>query len=94
MGKIMSLTEALLWIAETFETPAESIKPDTVREEIAAWDSLGALTLMARLDEEFDIVLSDDDLVSMQAVMDILVFLKAKGIMSENSILDPLRPCE
>ncbi len=81
MGKIMNLTEALLWIAETFETPAASIKPDTVREEIEAWDSLGALTLMARLDEEFDIVLSDDDLVNMQAVEDILDFFKSHGYL-------------
>jgi acyl carrier protein len=81
MGRIMSLTEALLWIAETFETPAESIKPDTLREAIEAWDSLGALTLMARLDEEFDIVLSDDDLLNMQAVKDILDFFKSHGYL-------------
>ncbi len=81
MAKIMNLTEALLWIAETFETPAENIRPDTVREQIAAWDSLGALTLMARLDEEFDIVLSDDDLVNMQVVQDILDFFKRHGYL-------------
>ena len=79
MGKIMNLTEALLWIAETFETSAEGIKPGTLREEIEAWDSLGALTLMARLDEEFDIVLSDDDLVNIKAVKDILEVFKRHG---------------
>jgi len=81
-SKIMNLTEALLWIAETFETPAEGIRPDTLREEIATWDSLGALTLMARLDEEFDIVLSDDELVSMQAVQDILDFFRNHGCLA------------
>ena len=59
MAKVMNLTEALLWIAETFEEPVENVKPDTPRDAIAGWDSLGALTLMARLDEELDIILSD-----------------------------------
>ena len=77
----MNLREALLWIAETFEEPAENIKPDTPRDAIAGWDSLGALTLMARLDEELDIILSDGDLANMKAVGDILEVIKTHGCL-------------
>jgi acyl carrier protein len=79
MAKTMNLAEALSWVAETFETSVENVKPDTPREEIEGWDSLGALTLMARLDEEFDIILSEDDLANMQSVEDILKVLRTHG---------------
>jgi acyl carrier protein len=77
----MNLTEALLWIADTFEEPAENVKPDTPRDEISGWDSLGALTLMARLDEEFDIILSEDALANMKAVGDILETFRTHGYL-------------
>ena len=77
----MNLAEALLWIAETFEEPAENIKPDTLRDDIPGWDSLGALTLMAKLDEEFNIILSEDDLANMQAVEDILKTFRTHGYL-------------
>ena len=81
MAKVMNLTEALLWIAETFEEPVDNVKPDTPRDGIAGWDSLGALTLMARLDEELDIILSDDDFANMQVVGDILKVFKTHGFL-------------
>ena len=86
MAKTMNLTEALTWIAETFEVSVENVKPDTLREEIESWDSLGALTLMARLDEDFEIILTEDELSEMKAVGDILnVFTDSRSIF--NNIL-------
>lgn len=81
MAKTMNLTEALSWIAETFEMSAEDLSPDTPRDEIEAWDSLGALTLMARLDEEFDIILTEDELSEMKMVEDILKIFRVHGFL-------------
>ena len=79
MPIVMNITEALSWIAEVFEETVENVQPETQREEIEGWDSLGTLTLMARLDEDFEIILSDDGLSELQAVEDILKVLKLHG---------------
>ena len=75
----MNQTEALTWIAVLFEEPPEKIQPDTPREAIPAWDSLGVLTLMAALDEEFDIVLTEEETQTIQSIQDILNVLSNHG---------------
>ena len=79
MPIVMNITEALSWIAEVFEEPVGNVQPETKREEIEGWDSLGTLTLMARLDEDFEIILPDDDFSELRAVEDILKILKLHG---------------
>ena len=75
----MNQTEALAWIADLFEEPMEKIQPDIKRKDIPAWDSLGVLTLMAALDEKFDIVLTEEEMQTMQSVKDILDVLNKHG---------------
>lgn len=67
--------EILAWVAEIFETPLEKIRPETKREEIEAWDSLGILTLIARMDEDFHILLTDEEIQRLRSVGDIVDFL-------------------
>ncbi len=67
--------EILAWVADIFETPLERIRPETKREEIEAWDSLGILTLIARMDEDFHILLTDEDIQRLRSVGDIVDFL-------------------
>lgn len=71
--------EILAWVAEIFETPLEKIRPETKREEIEAWDSLGILTLIARMDEDFHILLSDEEIQRLRSVGDIVDFLNQRG---------------
>lgn len=80
----MTLDESLKWIAELFEEPVENIRPDTLRDDIAAWDSLGVLTLMAGLDEKFGIVLSENEIGQMKKVDDVLSILRRNGHLSES----------
>lgn len=75
----MSQTEALQWIAELFEEPAENILPESSRDAIPNWDSLGVLTLMAALSERFDITVGTDELTQMKRVDDILTVLRRNG---------------
>jgi acyl carrier protein len=77
--KTMTETEALAWLAEVFQEPAEKIMIETPRDSIATWDSLGVLTLMAELDEKFDLVTSDQEMREMARVGDVLSLLREKG---------------
>ena len=72
----MNIEEALTWVANLFQEPVDNIKPDTHRDDIAGWDSLGILTLMAALDDDFDIQLTDEEIQNLRNVQDILKILK------------------
>jgi acyl carrier protein len=78
----MNTSETLNWLAGLFEMPAGSITADTMREEIAAWDSLGVLTLIAGLDEQFNIQLKENEIQQMRSVKDVLNLLQSKGCIS------------
>ena len=78
----MNSQEALDWIAETFEEPPGRIGAGTLREEIPGWDSLGTLSLIAALDERFDIHLSEQDIESLQSVKDIFELLRRHDALS------------
>ena len=70
---------ALKWVAEMFDQPADQLTPETLRQDIPLWDSLGILMLMAGLDEKFGIMLSDVELRAMTKVGDILEVLRREG---------------
>ena len=75
--------EAIAWIAETLEEPAENVSATTRRDEIPGWDSLGVLSLMAELDERFDIRLTESDLAEIDSVQDVLDLLKRHDALSD-----------
>lgn len=79
----MKTQEALSWIAETFEQPAELVTTETLRKDIPGWDSLGTLVLIAAFDEKFDIHLSETDLDAMQRVNDVLEILRRNGKLEQ-----------
>jgi len=78
----MDLIQALKWIADIFEESVDNIRPETTRDDIDYWDSLGVLSLMAGLDEEFDIQLDEDELQEMRTIEDILRVLRQHGQLS------------
>ena len=71
--------EAIAWIAHVFEVAPTKLTPDTHRDDIPAWDSLGVLTLMAALDSDFGIVLTDEDIQSLKTVGDLLAVMQKQG---------------
>ena len=78
----MTIEEALHWIAELFEEPEGTITPETMRDDVPAWDSLGDLNLIASLDEKCGIVLSGDDVYTMSKIGDLLETLRKNGVLS------------
>ena len=81
--RTITIKEALDWIAELFGEPVEGITQETKRENIANWDSLGVLTLMADLDDMFEITLSDSQIESIETVGDVLKYLRENGKLSD-----------
>jgi len=78
----MNSQEALDWISETFEEPRGRLGLATMREQIPGWDSLGTLSLIAALDERFDIHLSEQDIEALKSVRDILEILRRHDALS------------
>jgi acyl carrier protein len=76
---MMTQEEALKWVATMFEQPVDQLTPETPRDDIPMWDSLGVLMLMADYDEKFGIVLTGDDMRGMRKVDDILEVLRKAG---------------
>ena len=77
----MNIEEALEWIAEVFEESPGRISATTLRKEIPGWDSLGTLSLIAALDERFDIHLSEQDIEAIQGVADLFEILRRTGAL-------------
>lgn len=77
--KAMTEGEVVAWLADVFQEPADKLTAETPREAIAMWDSLGVLTLMAELDERFDLVVSDQDMRAMAKVGDVMSLLRRHG---------------
>lgn len=69
-------------LESAFSEPAGSLAPDTLRDSVGGWDSMGALVLMAELDERFGIVLTPDQSRTLTSVGDVLELLKAQNALS------------
>ena len=75
----MNAEEAVNWLAQIFEEPAGRLKEDTPRDKIAGWDSLGTLSLIAALDERFDLHLPEAEIEGLQNISDVLAILRRHG---------------
>ncbi|MFN0305854.1 MAG: acyl carrier protein [Burkholderiales bacterium] len=80
---MISDDHVLGWLAEVFEDSRSRLKLTTRREDIPGWDSLGTLSLIAALDEKFDIHISEQDIEAMQTVGDVFAILKRHGALEE-----------
>ena len=79
----ISTAEALAMFSECFMEPVDKLSPDVLRESIPGWDSMGALMLIAEIDERFQLELSAEESRCMQSIGDALVFLKQHGALSD-----------
>ncbi|HTE40307.1 MAG TPA: acyl carrier protein [Steroidobacteraceae bacterium] len=76
----MTQEEVLVWLANLLNEPAgSSLAPDATQEDIAGWDSMAMLLLMADLDEKFEIQLEEKEVEGLTGVGDILKILKRHG---------------
>ena len=64
--------------AQFDETPADQFKPETKFRDLDEWSSLIALSIIAMVDEEYEVTLKGDDVKNAQTVQDIFNAVVAK----------------
>lgn len=79
----LKLADAIDMLAEAFDESAESIQPERLRESIAGWDSMGALLLIAEIEERFEVELSAEESRGMTQIADVLKFLRRHELLEE-----------
>ncbi len=61
------------------ETDASEIKAETVFKELDEWSSLIALSVIAMVDEEYDVTIKGDDIRNSNTIEDLFNAVKAKA---------------
>lgn len=68
----MELNEFIKVFAEQFdETDAEIFTADTEYKAVEEWDSMRALTIMAMVDDEYDIKIKAEDIRNTETIHDL-----------------------
>jgi len=79
----ISKNDALELIAEAINEPVNEVQPGVELAVLGGWDSMAVLMLMAEFDEQFDIVLDEDEINKLKRVDDILAVLKGNNILND-----------
>lgn len=76
----MEINEFIANFAEQFDdTDASEITAETEFKELEEWSSLIALSVIAMVDEEYDITIKGDDIRNSNTVEDLFNAVKAKA---------------
>lgn len=65
---------------EVLEIEADALNQDLEYQSVEAWDSVGHMSLMAALEDEFDIMLEMDDIVDFGSYLTGIETLKKYGV--------------
>lgn len=75
----MDLNEFVAHFAEQFDaTDASVFTPETRFRELDEWSSLVGLSVIAMVDEEYDVTLKGDDVKSSNTIMDLYNIVKSR----------------
>lgn len=75
----MELNEFVAHFAEQFdETDASVFTPETRFREIDEWSSLIGLSVIAMVDEEYDVALKGDDVKNSNTILDLYNIVSSK----------------
>lgn len=76
----MKLNEFVDYFADQFDdTDASEIKAETVFKELEEWSSLIALSVIAMVDEEYDVTIKGDDIRNSNTIEDLFNLVKSKA---------------
>lgn len=74
-----TLDEFVVLFAEQFDdTEASEFTPTTVFHDLEEWSSLIGLSIIAMVDEEFEVALNADDMISSVTIQDLYEKVIAK----------------
>ena len=76
----MELTDFIEKFAEQFdETDASEFKADTEFKALDEWSSLSALSIIAMIDDEYDVTIKGDDIRNSETIEDLFNLVKSKA---------------
>lgn len=76
----MELKEFIANFADQFDdTDASELTPETKFRELDEWSSLIALSVIAMVDEEYDVALKGDDIRGANTIEDLFNIVKSKA---------------
>ena len=76
----MEMKDFLANFAEQFDdTDANEIQASTVFKDLDEWSSLIALSIIAMVDEEYDVTLKGDDIRNSNTIEDLFNIVKARA---------------
>lgn len=75
----MELQDFISNFADQFDDiDASTLKSDTVFKKLDDWNSLVALSVIAMIDEEYDVTLKGNDITSSDTIEDLFNTVKSK----------------
>ena len=75
-----TIKEFIDLFAEQFEeTESGAFTPETIFHDLDEWSSLIGLSIIAMIDEEFDVVIKGDELRSMVTIYDLYELVASKA---------------
>ena len=75
----MELNAFIENFADQFDnTDASEIKAETIFKELDEWSSLIALSVIAMIDEEYDVIIKGDDIRNSNTVEDLFNLVQSK----------------
>ena len=76
---VMEIKEFIEHFAEQFdETDINEFKPETVFHDLEEYSSLVALSIIAMINEEYDVTLKGDDMSAAVTIEDLFNIVKSK----------------
>jgi acyl carrier protein len=68
----MSITEFIENFADQFdETDVTSFTPETKFKQLDEWSSLTALSIIAMVDDEYDVIIKGNDILNSETIQDL-----------------------
>jgi len=72
--------------AETLSVDVSALNDALVYQSVPAWDSVGHMTLMAALENEFDIMMETDDIIAFSSYAKGMEILTNYGIHCQETV--------
>ena len=72
----MDTQKALEWLSEVFSVQGRTLTLEDTRNTVAEWDSLGALLLLSRLEEDLGIFISADEIATMSTIPELFELME------------------
>lgn len=75
----MSITEFIENFADQFdETDVTSFTPETKFKQLDEWSSLTALSIIAMVDDEYDVIIKGNDILNSETIQDLYNIIEKK----------------